>query len=428
MKQIKNATLAVLGGLLILSVATVSCSKKSSSPATPTIGSISPNTTDSVGTVITITGTNFTSSSTVTIGGISATPVTFVSSTQITVKVPSGVSVGTAAVVVTTGSEASTASNVTVIANASTYTTPDGLYTSSDQVGTTSLIAYWPFNGNSTEHFSSLSGTTISGGPSNNGTVAYVTGQRGQGISFTNAGLIFPPIPNLDSINQLQRYTVSMWVNMPPNNTAEYPAGSPGEESSLFQVNGDFFNDVWGLCAVEVKTNNNYTGDTLGVSAELTQIDGTAPYTHTDDTTAVLNPRAHASQYFGGANKWSFITETYDDATDSVYIYGNGQLLLASHLNILLNVGETFTLNPNFGVTSPYANNQVTFGSFQFSNEFGASNPYTTGAPYGYSGAASAKPYWTHGINASLDEVRVFNTVLSAAQINDLYLLGSHGQ
>jgi hypothetical protein len=302
------------------------------------------------------------------------------------------------------------------------------LYTSSDQVGTSSLIAYWPFNGNSTEQISSLPGTTIAGGPSDNGTISYVSGQRGQGISLVNAGLIYPPIANLDSINQLQRYTVSMWVNMAPNNVSEYPAGSPGEESSLFQVNGDFYNNIWGLCAVEVKTNDGYTGDTLGVSAELTQIDGTPPYTHTDDTTAVLNPRANSSQYFGGANKWSFITETYDDATDSLYIYGNGQLLLASHLDILLNVGETFTLNPNFGVTSPYANNQVTFGSFQFSDEFGASNTYTTGGPYGYSGAASTKPYWTHGINASLDEVRVFNNVLSAAEINDLYLLGVHGQ
>lgn len=57
----------------------------------PTIGSFTP-TTATAGTLVTITGTNFTGASAVTFGGIPAASYTLVSSTSITAVVPSGVS------------------------------------------------------------------------------------------------------------------------------------------------------------------------------------------------------------------------------------------------------------------------------------------------------------------------------------------------
>lgn len=67
----------------------------------PTISNISPSTGSTTGgTAITITGTNFESTSTVTIGGASATSVTFVSSTSITCNTPAG-TLGAKDVVVT---------------------------------------------------------------------------------------------------------------------------------------------------------------------------------------------------------------------------------------------------------------------------------------------------------------------------------------
>jgi hypothetical protein len=296
-------------------------------------------------------------------------------------------------------------------------------YNSSNQVASANLIAYWPFDGNSKDSISSVSGTTISGGTA----PTYANGKIGAGITFAKSGLIYNPIPALDSVNKLQRYTFSMWVNIPPNNIVDYPSGA---EMSLFQVNGDWYNDIWGLASVVVHTATaapSYTGDTLALGAELTQIDGSGP--HTNDSVN-LSPRTSPSQYFGGASKWSFITETYDDATDSVKLYGNGVLLLSRKIYILPNIstGETFTLNPNFGVASPYAHNQVTFGSFMFQDDFGASNTYTTGHPYPYGPLASARTSYTHGISGSLDDVRVFNRVLTLQEISDLYQLGNQGR
>ncbi|MBB5048945.1 hypothetical protein HNR60_003716 [Rhodopseudomonas rhenobacensis] len=70
--------------------------------ATPTVASIAPNAGPiSGGTNVTITGTNFTGASTVTIGGAAATAITVVSATTITATTPSHAA-GTVDVVVTT--------------------------------------------------------------------------------------------------------------------------------------------------------------------------------------------------------------------------------------------------------------------------------------------------------------------------------------
>jgi uncharacterized delta-60 repeat protein len=69
--------------------------------AAPTVASISPNSgSANGGTVVTITGAGFVSGATVSIGGVNATAVTFVSGTSLTAIVPAG-SIGSQNVVVT---------------------------------------------------------------------------------------------------------------------------------------------------------------------------------------------------------------------------------------------------------------------------------------------------------------------------------------
>jgi kumamolisin len=79
---------------------------------TPTIASFSP-TAGTVGTNVTITGTNFVNVSSVTFGGVAAVAPTVVSATQITVAVPSGAVTGPIGVVTGLGSATST-TNFTV--------------------------------------------------------------------------------------------------------------------------------------------------------------------------------------------------------------------------------------------------------------------------------------------------------------------------
>ena len=72
-------------------------------PAPPTLASISPNTgTTAGGTSVTLTGTNLTGATAVTIGGIAATNVSVVNSTTITAVTAAGGAAGVASVLVTT--------------------------------------------------------------------------------------------------------------------------------------------------------------------------------------------------------------------------------------------------------------------------------------------------------------------------------------
>jgi fibronectin type 3 domain-containing protein len=87
--------------------------------AAPTVASISPN-SGSVngGTAVTITGTGFVSGATVSIGGVNATAVTFVSATSITATTPAG-TVGAQNVVVTNPD-----GQIGTLTSGYTYTTP----------------------------------------------------------------------------------------------------------------------------------------------------------------------------------------------------------------------------------------------------------------------------------------------------------------
>jgi alpha-galactosidase len=68
----------------------------------PTISSVAPNQVPVTGGQVVISGTNFTSDSTVTFGGVAAPPISFQSSAQLTVAVPASATVGAVDVTVAT--------------------------------------------------------------------------------------------------------------------------------------------------------------------------------------------------------------------------------------------------------------------------------------------------------------------------------------
>jgi hypothetical protein len=80
----------------------VSIALSAANPATiPTIASVAPNQLPITGGQVVVTGTNYTSDTTVTFGGVAAPPISFLSATQFTVAAPANATVGAVDVVVT---------------------------------------------------------------------------------------------------------------------------------------------------------------------------------------------------------------------------------------------------------------------------------------------------------------------------------------
>ena len=134
----------------------------------PVITSISPNHGSiSGGTNITITGENFDSATTVTIGGNPAVNLIFVSDIQVTCQVPAYATAGAADIVVTNpdGQSATRADGYT--------------YDSDINAG---LIAYYPFNGNTNDETGNGHHGTINGDPE------FVDGLEGKGLKFDGDG------------------------------------------------------------------------------------------------------------------------------------------------------------------------------------------------------------------------------------------------
>src|SRR4051812_12853352 len=81
-----------------------------------------------------------------------------------------------------------------------------GGYNNSNEVAAANLVAHWTFDGDNKE---AISGTA----PSNTvGTPGLTTGQIGQALSLNRGVLVYPAIANINTVDALNNYTLSMWV------------------------------------------------------------------------------------------------------------------------------------------------------------------------------------------------------------------------
>jgi uncharacterized protein (TIGR03437 family) len=397
MKKTKNVMLIIISGLLMVTIATVSCSK-SSTPATtaPVVDSISPSAADTIGEAITITGTSLSGAS-VTVGGFAATIVT-VSATSITVTIPAGVAAGTAPVVVTTAGGATSPFNITIVGSSTAFkitTGPDAGDNSSNQIATANLIAYWPFDGSTNESLSS-SGPTLTGG-----TITYVPGRIGEAANFANAWLTFPSsatgagaATNLfNSSDTLQNgATISVWEQVPDTS----------QLTTLFQLSVPAVAN-WPEFGIQYRKHADSTFDLDG---GLTNVDGTG---------------THPSyQYaFGLSGKdsgsWGFVTMVYDTTAGGRLIYYFDGAAVGTPVSVAPGSGSAqifpapealLLVTPNYASIGTAEGNGYTPGD-------------TTNPP---------ASYMSYGITGNLDDIRFFNTSLSAQQVSDLYQLGLHGE
>jgi hypothetical protein len=383
MKKTKNIIMAL--GSLILTTLTVSCKKDSSSgppivPA-PTITSFTP-TSANPGTTITITGTNFTGATAVSFGGTAATSFSVTNATTISAVVGTGAS----------GDVKVTTPGGSVSLPGFTLTLPqiDG-YNNSNEVGATSLKAHWTFDSTKAESIS----TAVP--EKNAGTITFGAGKIGKAINLSQAYMIYPSIANLNNADALPNFTVSMWTKVPDNTSTL---------ASLFQINGVDFQDIWGLVGLMTRTN----GNVYSLGATTTHVNGTG--THPAYADYFLDPATKASEGFtAGTDGWAFITITYDGPTSTLAYYGNGVKLGTRKLTNVVAPETLALLTPN----------KVSFGTFEFIEDF-------PNGQYGHPPLAADRPWASHGITASLDDVRVYNKALSDTEVMALLHLGLAGR
>ncbi|GAO41426.1 IPT/TIG domain-containing protein [Flavihumibacter petaseus] len=383
MKQLKKICLAMGGALLVL---LNSCSKDDSDdgppvvPA-PTFASFSPTQAEP-GATITLTGTNFTGATAVSFGGTAAS--SFVVENATTIKAVLGTG-ATGDVKVTTPGGTVTLPGFTVL-----VPKIDG-YDNSNQVAADGLIAHWTFDADSKESVSTkVAEKTV-------GTVAYETGRIGKAAKLTGAYMIYPEIDAINNADALANFTVSMWAQVPDNT---------GTLSSLFQINGKDFQDIWGLIGVATRTN----GNVYSLAGMTTHVNGTG--THPTYDALFLNPGETATEGFtNDGDGWALITVTYDGPTNTMTYWGNG-VKLGSR------VAENVVAPETLALLTP---NKVSFGTFTFVDDF-------PDGQWGHPPAAADRDWASHGITATLDDVRVFNKVLTDAEILALAHLGQAGR
>jgi hypothetical protein len=262
-------------------------------------------------------------------------------------------------------------------------------YNSSDEVASTNLLAHWTFDDTNAER---LSGTA----PSNTyGTVGFTTGQIGSALKLTKGVLVYPPITAINSANALNNFTVSLWVNVKGNKgTAD--AGF----TSFFSLAPSGVTDVWGDIHAAAETSHHLPGSD---SLKLKNLLNTHPVgggNSLQDNVATTN--GDKGKVFKGAGRWAHYVMTWNATTHQFKLYGD-----ATSVGGYDDRGTT-------GVLIMAVPVKAIFGSLP-------------SADIGFAGAG-AQQGWNPWANASIDDVRVFNTVLTDAEITALFNLGTAGR
>ncbi len=262
-------------------------------------------------------------------------------------------------------------------------------YNNSNEVASENLKAHWTFDDTNSERLSSTA-------PSNTfGTVGFTEGQIGKALKLTKGVLVYPSIANINTANALNNFTVSMWVNVKGNKR------TPDEGfTAFFGLIPTGVTDIWGDVMACAETGRHLpTSDTL----QLKNLLNTHPAgggNSLQDNIALKN--GDVGSFFKGANRWAHYVMVWNATTKNFHIYGD-----AVDVGAFTNRGTTPVLTMAVPV-------KPVFGSLA------SSNIGFTGAP--------AQQSWNPWANASIDDVRVYNTALSTAEITALFNLGKAGR
>jgi hypothetical protein len=252
-------------------------------------------------------------------------------------------------------------------------------YSSSNEIEPDSLVAYWNFSGSLTDSISKLTGTasgsTFAGGISGQ---AYQGSLTGYAVSKSSPALA-----------ALQKCTISAWVNTTPPTTGLLDYFTLSNTANF-----------WGN--IEMFFDNGSTNADAHLRIHLSQ--------NTTDGT-------YSAEVPGCFNGWTNLIFSYD-SSGKCALYLNGKAVVTSTTAPVPLAPDSIPLPNSKKLIGPLAFQNVgnvVFGCSQF-----MTNPSQT------SGADAQS--WAAYLPGKIDQVRVYNKVLSANEASALYNLENLGR
>jgi len=256
--------------------------------------------------------------------------------------------------------------------DASSYAPPLNIngYTQANQIATSNLVAHWGFNGDLKDSLSSTTGTAVG--------TSFTNGLEGTALAGGTSAYVLSAVPT--AIQNLHSFSISTWVNMPASASGDVYDIVGIANSVNFWSNLDIFFDGGGTTTTDrlkIHVFNNGTSGS-GVDAWLGDFTVNNPY------------------------GWINVTLTYDDTSSNFVVYYNGSSI-------------SNTVVAGFAPLNWVGVQQMVFGTFPF-----MTTPSLT------SGATSQS--WATYFPGAIDEVRVYNRVLTSIEVSSLVALQHRGK
>jgi len=243
-------------------------------------------------------------------------------------------------------------------------------------IATTNLVAYFPFDGNGTEEIANLT-------PTLQPNVTYVAGRRGQAYQGANMAHLLYTLPATSKLKTLTSFSVAMWIKSP------LVTGDP--EITLFEIgkSDDLF---WGNLKLGL-LRLNATADSLNFKAFF-----------------LKNGAVWSGQHISYSdplfpiNMWMHMVFQYDQTTSKFMIYKDGVKIVTNDgVENRWAAGDDVVPRPPLGPLAFANADKINIGAWR---------PKTEG---------TATDAWMGWFLGNMDELRVYDKALTAAEVKALY-------
>ena len=262
------------------------------------------------------------------------------------------------------------------------------------KIAETNLIAYFSFEGNGNDAIGNLTPSNAS-----TTTVTFPEGRRGKCFQGTDDGLksgLLYVLPASSKLKSLKTFSISLWAKLVPNT----PATTDAPEQMVFQLDGSG-DWVWGN--LFLLQHRNWPESDNAQDKNYAQMDC---YFWKDDAAAWKGQRGNGWFLDVTAPQWRHIICTYSNTTSEFHVYVNGIHVTA------------FDGSEYMGVQRKQEEDGAPLGDLKFVN---AQNLAIGAWCNRLKGTDLLEDAWASPYKGQLDEFRIYDRALTAAEAKNLY-------